>query len=159
MQDSENPRKLEPMVLQAEEKDELAPPHDHTVSEDVRRDYEVAVREGSPLSVVVAGLDGFRMVYDCLGPIEGDTVLAAFAACLGRRVQQVSHLGGDQLVGLLASADAPTSMVLAEQLREEVAVSILTAMGKLTASFGVAAYPDSAPTAQELVYGAQAAMY
>jgi hypothetical protein len=74
-------------------------------------------------------------------------------------VEQVAHLGGDQLIGILPATEAATAVVLAEGLREDVARGILTAMGKLTASFGVAVYPAIAETARELVYGAQAAMY
>ena len=129
------------------------------ILEQVQRTCELASQHGTQLSVVVAGLDGFRMVNDCLGPIEGDAVLSAFAACVGDRVEQVAHLGGDQLIGVLPATEAATAVVLAEGLREDVARGILTAMGKLTASFGVAVYPSTAESAQELVYGAQAAMY
>ena len=129
------------------------------ILEQVQRTCELAWEHGTQLSVVVAGLDGFRMVNDCLGPIEGDAVLSAFAACVGDRVEQVAHLGGDQLIGVLPATEAATAVVLAEGLREDVARGILTAMGKITASFGVAVYPSTVETARELVYGAQAAMY
>ena len=129
------------------------------VLERVQQACELASQHGTQLSVLVAGLDGFRMVNDCLGPIEGDAVLSAFAACVGDRVEQVAHLGGDQLIGILPATEAATAVVLAEGLREDVARGILTAMGKLTASFGVAVYPATAETAMELVYGSQAAMY
>ena len=129
------------------------------ILEQVQRTCDLASQHGTQLSVVVAGLDGFRMVNDCLGPIEGDAVLSAFAACVGDRVEQAAHLSGDQLIGILPATEAATAVVLAEGLREEVVRSILTAMGKLTASFGVAVYPATAETARELVYGAQAAMY
>ena len=125
----------------------------------VERSYEFGLGRGSEISGIVAGLDGFRMVNDYLGPIEGDAVLAAFAARVGASVEQTTHLGGDQLIGVLPGVDAPKAVGLAQALREEVGDSIVTAMGKLTASFGVAAYPDSAQDADELVYGAQAAMY
>ena len=129
------------------------------VLEQVERSYDLAKDRGSELSVVVAGLDGFRMVNDCLGPIQGDEVLSAFAGCVGRRLEQLIHLGGDQLIGLLPGVDAPAAVDVAEGMREAVSSAIVTAMGKLTASFGVATYPDSAQAVQEMVFGAQAAMY
>ena len=125
----------------------------------VQRSYELVQERGSELSIVVAGLDGFRMVNEYLGPIEGDATLAAFADCVGGRLETPMHLGGDQLIGLLPEVNAPEAVDLAEALRETVSSSIITAMGKLTASFGVATYPDSAQSAREMVYGAQAAMY
>ena len=130
-----------------------------TVLTEVERAYEQVQDRGSELAVVVAGLDGFRMVNDCLGPIEGDAVLAAFAGCVGERLEQLRHLGGDQLIGLLPGMDAAAAVGVAEAIRAAVSSGIVTAMGKLTASFGIAAYPDSALSAEEMVYGAQAAMY
>ena len=62
------------------------PPAATPVAETVQRGYEAATREASDFSVVVAGLDGFQAVNDRLGPMEGDAVLAAFAARLGRQI-------------------------------------------------------------------------
>jgi diguanylate cyclase (GGDEF)-like protein len=129
------------------------------ILEQVQRRCVLASQRGSQISVVVAGLDGFRMVNDRLGPIEGDAALSAFAARVGDHAEQVTHLGGDQLIGILPATEAATAVALAEELRRDVASGILTAMGKLTASFGVAVYPSTAETAAELVYGSQAAMY
>jgi diguanylate cyclase (GGDEF)-like protein len=142
-----------------ENENRYARPSPAAILEQVQRTCALASQHGTQLSVVVAGLDNFRMVNECLGPIEGDAVLSAFAVCVGDRVEQVAHLGGDQLIGILPATEAATAVVLAEGLREDVARGILTAMGKLTASFGVAVYPSTAESPQELVYGAQAAMY
>lgn len=139
--------------------DGQGPLHDDPVMETVQRSYEVAIREGSDLSVVVAGLDGFQAVNDHLGPMEGDAVLAAFAARLGGQIERVTHLVSDQLLGVLPGAGASKAVALARVLQKDIADNTLTAVGRLTASFGVASYPDSVESAQELVYGAQAAMY
>jgi diguanylate cyclase (GGDEF)-like protein/putative nucleotidyltransferase with HDIG domain len=133
--------------------------HGGPVMETVQRSYEVAVREGSGLSVIVAGLDGFRAVNDRLGPIEGDVVLAAFAARLSGQIERVTHLVSDQLLGVLPGATPSKAGALAQALQKDIADNKLTAVGRLTASFGMASYPESVESAQELVYGAQAAMY
>lgn len=133
-------------------------PHDKALIR-MERWHELARADGSDLSVVITGLDGFRMINDYLGPIEGDAVLSAFAAAMSGQVKQVAHFGGDQLIGVLPGVDAPDAVALADALREEVSARIRTAMGHLTASFGVSAYPDSAMSSRELIYGAQAAMY
>ncbi|OGO47429.1 MAG: hypothetical protein A2W34_00380 [Chloroflexi bacterium RBG_16_64_32] len=54
-----------------------------TILPNVRRSFELVRGRGSDLSVVVAGLDGLRVINERLGPIEGDAVLAAFGARLG----------------------------------------------------------------------------
>jgi diguanylate cyclase (GGDEF)-like protein/putative nucleotidyltransferase with HDIG domain len=129
------------------------------VMKTVQRSYEAAIREASNLSVVVAGLDEFQAVNEQLGPIGGDAVLAAFADLVNGGVGRAMHLGGDQLIAVLPGMDAPKSGALAEGLRERIADSMITAVGRVTASFGVAVYPESIESTQELVYGAQAAMY
>ncbi len=126
---------------------------------EVKLRYEEALERGSELSVIVAGLDGFKIVNERLGPIEGDAVLAAFAASLGGQIENVRHLVADQLVGVVPGAGASRAMALAESVRKEVTADIVTAVGRVKASFGVATYPDSAKDGEELVYGAQAAMY
>ena len=135
------------------------PPAASPVTETVQRSYEAATREASDLSVVVAGLDGFQAVNDRLGPMEGDAVLAAFAARLGRQIESVTHLVSDQLLGVMPRAGASKAVAVARALQRDIADDTLTDAGRLTASFGVASYPESVESAQELVYGAQAAMY
>jgi diguanylate cyclase (GGDEF)-like protein len=147
------------MELSVEASEKKTARHGDPVREAVRRSYDVSVREGSPLSVTVAGLDGFRMVNDRLGPIEGDAVLASFAAGMGGGLGEVLHLGGDQLVGVMPGKDAQTAVGLVESLREQLGASLATPIGTLAASFGVASHPESVKSAEELIYGAQAAMY
>jgi diguanylate cyclase (GGDEF)-like protein len=147
------------MELSVGSGDGQGPLHGYPVMETVQRSYEVAAREGSDLSVIVAGLDGFRAVNDRIGPIEGDVVLAAFAARLGGQIERVTHLVSDQLLGVLPGAGPSKAVALARVLQKDIADNKLTAVGRLTASFGVASYPDLVESAQELVYGAQAAMY
>jgi diguanylate cyclase (GGDEF)-like protein len=127
--------------------------------EEVEHHFLLSRREGCDLSVIVAGLDGFRMVNDTLGPVEGDAVLAAFASRVGQFAERVAHLGGDQLIGVLPGIDAPAAVALAEEMRNEVASAIATPVGRLTASLGVADYPHVALGPEEMIYGAQAAMY
>ena len=126
---------------------------------ELRRQYDLAWREGGELSVIVAGLDGFRMINDRLGPIEADIVLSTFAARLGCYVERVTLLYGDQLLGVLPGLIADDAASLADDLRGQIGKAIVTSLGRLTVSVGIAEYPDSALSAEELVYGAQAAMY
>ncbi len=147
------------MELSVEASDGQGPLLSDPVMETVQRSYEVAIREASDLSVVVAGLDGFQAVNERLGPMEGDAVLAAFAARLGEQIESVTHLVSDQLLGVLPGAGASKAVALARVLQKDIAHNRLAAVGRVTASFGVSSYPASVENARELVYGAQAAMY
>lgn len=111
------------------------------------------------LSVLVAGLDGFRLVNDTLGPELGDSILERFRGVLDSLAGPAHRLGGDTFASLLPGTSAPDAVALAEQLREEVARTVRTPIGGIMVSVGAASYPACAVSAAELVYGAQAAMY
>ncbi len=117
-----------------------------------------AAERGSPLSVVVAGLDGFRLVNDSLGSELGDTVLDRFRSVLAAVCGGASRLGGDAY-GVAVTAMGQAAVSLAEQVRGEVARGVVTPIGGLRVSVGVASYPECAASAAELLYGSEAAMY
>jgi diguanylate cyclase (GGDEF)-like protein len=132
-----------------------------TLDTELRR----AERFGEPLGLVFADLDDFKQVNDRHGHQFGDRVLRAFADCLRQRVRVidiVARLGGEEFAVLLVETDLAGATALAESLRE--AVSILevpvgdSECVTLTASFGVAAYPE-ARTPQDLLAAADAGLY
>ncbi len=69
------------------------------------------------------------------------------------------QLRGDIYAALVPGTSAQAAISLAEQLRETVARIVLTPSGETSVSLGVASYPESVISAEELVYGAQTAMY
>lgn len=122
-------------------------------------------RQGLPLALVIADLDWFKAVNDAHGHPVGDAVLREFATVL-RETARESDLpgrwGGEEFVLLLPGTDAEGAVQLAERVR--VAVERRTILApdarplSVTASFGVAAFPD-ASDARELVAAADAALY
>ncbi len=121
--------------------------------------FNQAEQRGTALSVIVAGLDSFRLVNDSLGWETGDRVLQEFREVVASRAGPAYRVGGDMLAALLPEASARAAVSLAEQLRAKVASAIRTPIGEAMVSLGVANYPESAHSAGELVYGAEAAMY
>src|SRR3990172_1787472 len=111
------------------------------------------------LSVVIAGLDGFRIVNDLLGPDEGDVLLAQFAECMSALSFSDVSASGDKFAVSLPGIGARDAVSLADQVRETAASRIRTPLGSLRVSAGVAAYPEGAASAAELMFGANAAMY
>ena len=127
--------------------------------EEVADHFAQAEGQGTALSVLVAGLDGFRLVNDSLGSELGDSILERFRAVVDSLAGPAYRLGGDIFAALLPGTAAQAAVALAEQLREEVAGSVHTPIGGTMVSLGAASYPECAVSAAELVYGAQAAMY
>ncbi len=111
-----------------------------------------------PVSVAVAGLDGFRLVNDSLGSELGDRVLERFQSVVAAVCGPAVRLGADTF-GVVLTSMAQAAVSTAEQARAAVARSVTTPIGGTRVSLGVASYPESAASAVELLYGAEAAMY
>ena len=132
-----------------------------TLDTELRR----AERFGEPLGLVFADLDDFKRVNDRHGHQVGDQVLRAFADCLRKRVRVIdvaARLGGEEFAVLLVETDLAGAAALAESLREAVSTLEVPVPGaepvRLTASFGVAAYPE-ARTPDDLLAAADAGLY
>ncbi len=127
--------------------------------EQVAAFFRQAEQEGTALSVIVAGLDSFRLVNDSIGWEIGDRVLQEFRVVIASRAGPAYRVGGDMLASLLPEVSARAAVLLAEKLRAKVASAVRTPIGEAMVSLGVASYPESAHSEAELVYGAEAAMY
>ena len=112
-------------------------------------------------------LDDFKEINDSYGHQQGDVVLRKVARVLreaSREVDEPARYGGEELAVALPQTDLAGAYNLAERVREGIeALDIPTAEGKrplkVTASFGVAALPDSATSKDELIAAADAALY
>jgi diguanylate cyclase (GGDEF)-like protein len=133
-----------------------------TLETELRR----AERFEEPLALVFADLDDFKRVNDDFGHQVGDDVLRAFADVVRRRVREIdlaARLGGEEFAVLLPETDLAGAEALAESLRGAVAALTVEVVGagkpvRVTASFGVAAYPQT-HSADELMTAADLALY
>ncbi|TML56938.1 MAG: GGDEF domain-containing protein [Actinobacteria bacterium] len=123
-----------------------------------------AERFGNGLALIVADLDDFKDVNDLFGHQVGDEVLRVFSEVLQGRIRGIdlaARLGGEEFAILLPETDALGAEALAENLRlavAELAVPAGEAQVHITASFGVAAFPES-HNADELMTAADLALY
>ncbi|HEV8663343.1 MAG TPA: sensor domain-containing diguanylate cyclase [Candidatus Methylomirabilis sp.] len=132
----------------------------------LERELNRARRYQRPLSVLFIDLDYFKAVNDTHGHQQGSQVLREVAQVLKtsiRTVDLIARYGGDEFIVVLPDTDAATAARLGERLRTTLAkTEFLAPEGlalRLTASFGVAAYPDHARTKEELIRFADQAMY
>jgi len=125
-----------------------------------RLEYEVTRhrRNGSPLSVLVLDLDGFKAVNDELGHPVGDELLKQVAAAISdtvREMDTVVRQGGDEFCVVAPETDAVEGAELAERLK--AALRELVAGGvPVSASAGVATFPADASSAELLLAQADA---
>jgi diguanylate cyclase (GGDEF)-like protein len=124
-----------------------------------------ADRFGTPVALALVDLDDFKAINDRYGHPVGDTVLCEVAETLASTVREIDlagRWGGEEFGLVLPGTDLSGAAEVAERVRRAVAArTILTADGTplhVTASLGVAAFPDAA-SARSLVAAADAALY
>lgn len=114
-------------------------------------EVELSHSEGTPLCLVMADIDHFKSVNDNYGHSMGDEVLKAFAALLVRNVRStdlVARFGGEEFAIVLPRTPMGNAYEIAERVRSSFqsadwnAYSPTPAVGKLTASFGIAEVRD-----------------
>jgi diguanylate cyclase (GGDEF)-like protein len=118
-------------------------PNRRALDEDTRQALAIATRNGREFAVVMADVDFFKAINDSFGHHAGDAVLAAFARRLAgalRAQDRAYRYGGEEFCVLLPATDADGARVLAERLREAVALPSTAGMHAVTASFGVAVW-------------------
>ena len=133
-----------------------------TLEGEIRR----ARRYGSAVSVVFMDLDGFKLVNDAYGHRAGSATLTEVAQVINSSVREsdfVARFGGDEFVLMLPETSAKRALQMAERVRERIAdhrfKGGVGADIYLTASFGVASFPEHATQAEKLIELADAAMY
>lgn len=124
----------------------------------------VAKRTNSPFSILFIDLDGFKKVNDSLGHQAGDELLIQVANRMQtytRAADAVSRHGGDEFAVLLFGANAKDSMKVAEGLLEAISFPYRLSgeACSVSASIGVATYPEDGQTVDALVRSADEAMY
>jgi diguanylate cyclase (GGDEF)-like protein len=123
-----------------------------------------AKRENSKFALLFIDLDGFKLVNDSLGHIVGDSLLKAAAfrikSCM-RSQDMIARLGGDEFVALIEinePQDAASAAAKINSLMNSV-FNISKNEIHISASIGVAIYPENGNSAHELVLNADSAMY
>ncbi len=130
--------------------------------ERVRDEMSGAEAGGKSIGLVMLDIDDFKRVNDSLGHLAGDQVLRELAVTLVDVVKRKGDLyryGGDEFAILLPGTNRRDAAHVAEGLRRAVARRMDSNGNKVTISLGVASFPDVAGSAEELIYGADAAMY
>lgn len=122
-------------------------------------------RFGGYGSLVLADIDHFKSVNDMYGHQAGDQVLRQVAKVLAdgvRTVDVCARYGGEEFAILLPQTSLEGARELAERIRHAIADRIVRIGGdeiRVTASFGVATYPDPVKVKESLVPAADGALY
>jgi diguanylate cyclase (GGDEF)-like protein len=118
-------------------------------------------RFAEPVSLVLLDLDHFKDVNDRFGHRAGDEALKEVARLLtkhSRNFSVVTRYGGDEFAVLLVNTPKTGAVMYAQRIREVIEHHAF-AHGSVTVSLGVANLPEDAANSDDLVGGADRAMY
>ena len=122
-------------------------------------------RYGGSFSLALLDLDHFKRFNDRFGHPAGDEVLCELARTIRRHMRasdRVARLGGEEFALILVGTGKEAARHVVERLRGSIAELDLAGVaepGTVTASIGIAAAPDDAEYAAELVRRADEALY
>ncbi|MDF1555417.1 MAG: sensor domain-containing diguanylate cyclase [Deferrisomatales bacterium] len=131
-------------------------------------DYELdrAKRYGTCLSMVFLDLDRFKQVNDTHGHLVGSRLLVEVGQIIKKHIRKAdiaARYGGDEFVIVLPNTGKEGATTMAQNLRDLMREHYFLASEgyriRLTASFGVACYPDDAQSKLTLIRQADQAMY
>jgi diguanylate cyclase (GGDEF)-like protein len=117
-----------------------------------------------PFSLLIVDLDQFKPINDLYGHATGDMVLTEVAArmrAVCKSVTMVARLGGDEFVAVVENAERAAVTRLAGRLRDAISRPFETGRREieLSASIGIAHYPDNAISGRDLMKCADRALY
>jgi len=132
---------------------------------------EAAIAEAgdndAPLCLMIIDIDHFKTFNDTYGHQTGDQVLRLVAMTLKSNIKGkdlAARYGGEEFVAILPSTDIEGAVIVAENIRRAIQAKELLKrstnekLGRITASFGVAAY-RAGDTAGMLIERADRCLY
>lgn len=125
-----------------------------------------AQRNYYSVGVIMLDIDHFKRFNDTLGHEAGDVVLQELGNLLKLIVRSsdvVCRYGGEEMTIILPESSMEETYQKAEELREAIANLKFKhkekMMGSITASLGVACFPDQGMTGNAVIQAADAALY
>jgi diguanylate cyclase (GGDEF)-like protein len=133
---------------------------------DVRMRGEInrSTRFGHTFSLLLLDIDAFKKFNDEFGHPQGDAVLRGLGALMrsmSREGDVPCRVGGEEFAFILPETAKPDGLAFAERMRRGVETTITSPDGvrPITVSIGLAAFPEDGKSIEDLVRGADEALY
>lgn len=136
-----------------------------TLRRDLQKSIAEAARSGEHVALAILDLDHFKQINDTAGHVCGDQALQWFgnqAESIVREYDTVARSGGDEFAILLPHTDRPEAERVLARLVELLRVGTFECDGvpiTVSASCGIAAYPEDARDSEGLTRAADDRMY
>jgi diguanylate cyclase (GGDEF)-like protein len=136
----------------------------HLFDEILRRHLASCQETDTRLAIVCIDLDGFKPINDMHGHATGDEILRTVATRLKNSIRQsdlAARIGGDEFALILMHTGLEAAETVATKVLDSLSIpySIGAQTLEISASIGIAAYPESGTTAEVLSRRADEAMY
>ena len=123
-----------------------------------------SLRTGAGVGILLMDLDHFKQINDSAGHAAGDSVLRAVARALRRVVRDSDYAvryGGEEFLIVLTNSNVDGAMRVALAVQSAMAElrAPTSEMKRVTASIGVAVFPDHGEQLDDVVAAADLAMY
>ena len=122
-----------------------------------------AGRQKQMLAVMMIDLDGFKQINDTLGHEAGDQILQEVGVrmrCVFREYDVVARLGGDEFAVMVTDVESVETLSdIVQRLLASLAQPIGSHESCVTASVGIALYPNAGRSPLRLLRSADMAMY
>jgi diguanylate cyclase (GGDEF)-like protein len=138
-------------------------PNRRSVDDTLRRMLAQAERAAAPLSIAMLDLDHFKQINDNYGHEAGDNALAALATLLHAELRTsdfAGRNGGEEFVIFLPATERADAITVVDQIRLKLHTLQIPGIDRqITASIGVATFPDDATTPEALMRLTDRALY
>jgi diguanylate cyclase (GGDEF)-like protein len=136
------------------------------MEETLEREIWRAARSQGPVSIIMLDIDHFKQFNDTFGHEAGDVVLREIGACLRAQIRAediACRYGGEEFTLIMPAASIEVARHRAEHILDQVKRLAVHhhghALGQITASLGVAMYPEHGETGEAVLAAADAALY
>ncbi|MCR4395087.1 MAG: sensor domain-containing diguanylate cyclase, partial [Dehalococcoidales bacterium] len=131
---------------------------DEMIDKEIHRHF----RYGNQLSLILMDLDNFKSYNDLMGHVNGDKLLKKIGQIILESIRNVDlafRYGGDEFAVILPNTPVEDGQNIAERIRINIEHAMSSDNVLVTASIGLAGWPNDGITTQEIITAADQALY
>lgn len=136
-----------------------------TINQVSSKVFQTAARHNRNVAIIMLDVDNLKPINDQYGHEAGNLLLISIAQCINTELRQgdiAARYGGDEFVMMLSDCPPEKAHSVARRIIERFNEGHIRYQGDdiaLSASFGIASFPEHGQTLDEVLHHADIAMY